>query len=283
MTPSTRRFARGRPDVADLSDEILMAYADDALDPAERAGVEAAIETRPDYQAKVSRFRATRKPVQQAINDQLNMERLAPLVARIRGDQRRGMGASQKGARIFTLPGAPVRTMSTAPRTYWPMAIAASLALLVGGGAGWFTHGVATSASPEFVAFSDGDLVAEGALAKVLETARSGSALGARTADGAWQLQTTFSFHASGSPCRRYEISNAAIGRFAGYACRSGDGRWLVHAQVTLDKKGPVGTGFMPAAQDDDAALYAAIRSAMDGDVLGSKEEAQLIANRWTN
>jgi hypothetical protein len=268
--------------VADLSDEILMAYADDALDPAERAGVEAAIKTRPDYQAQVSKFRATRKPVQQAINDQLNMERLAPLVAVIRGDQRRKMAAGQKGARIFTLPGARARTISPTPRTYWPMAVAASLALLMGGGAGWFTHGVTTSASPELVAFSDGDLVAEGALAKVLETARSGSALGVRAADGAWQLQTTFSFHASGTPCRRYEMSNEAIGRFGGYACRNGDGRWLVHAQVALGKKGPAGKDFTPSAGDDDAALYAAIRAAMDGDVLGSKEEAQLIANRWT-
>jgi hypothetical protein len=260
-----------------------MAYADDALDPAERAGVEAAIATRPDYRAKVSKFRSTRKPVQQAINDQLNMERLAPLVAVIRGDQRRRMAASEKGARIFTLPGARARTISTAPRTYWPMAIAASLALLMGGGAGWLTHGAATSASPEFVAFSDGDLLAKGALAKVLETAPSGSALGVRAADGAWQLQTTFSFHASASPCRRYEMSNEAIGRFGGYACRSGDGRWLVHAQVTLGKRAPAGKDFTPSAGDDDTALYAAIRAAMDGDVLGSKEEARLIANRWTD
>jgi anti-sigma factor RsiW len=272
--------------VADLSDEMLMAYADEALDPAEQAGVEAAIERRPDYQAKVAKFRATRKPVQQAINDQLNMDRIAPLVARIRGDERRAKTAGHGGARIFTLPGARVRTSSTAPRTYWPMAIAASCALLIGGGFGWFTRGATTSAlpaSPAFVAFSAGNLVAEGALAKVLETARSGAALGIRAADGAWQLTTSFSFRASDLPCRRYEMSNEAIGRFGGYACRSRDGRWLVHAQMTLDKQRPGGTGFTPAAGDDDAALDAAIRAAMDGDVLRSEEEAQLIADRWTN
>jgi anti-sigma factor RsiW len=270
--------------VADLSDEILMAYADDALDPAEQAGVEAAIEKRPDYQLKVAKFRATRKPVQQAINDQVKIDRFAPLVARIRGDERRTIAAGDKGARIFTLPGARVRTLSTAPRTQWPTAIAAALALLIGGGLGWFTRGVATPglpASPTFVAFSAGDLVAEGALANVLETARSGAALGTRAGDGAWQLKTSFSFHAAGSPCRRYEMSNEAIGRFGGYACRSRDGRWLVHAQMTLDKKGPGGTGFTPAAGDDDAALDSAIRAAMDGDVLRSEEEAQLIADRW--
>jgi len=271
--------------VADLSDEILMAYADDALDPAERAGVEAAIEKRPDYQLKVAKFRATRKPVQQAINDQVKLDRFAPLVARIRGDERRTMAADHKGARIFTLPGARVRTLSTAPRTHWPMAIAASFALLIGGGLGWFTRGVATSGlpvSPTFVAFSAGDLVAEGALANVLETARSGAALGIRAADGAWQLKTSFSFNAAGSPCRRYEMSNEAVGRFGGYACRSREGRWLVHAQVTLDKKGPGGTGFTPAAGDDDAALDSAIRAVMDGDVLRSEEEAQLITGRWS-
>ena len=272
--------------MADLSDEMLMAFADDALDPAERAVVEAAIEKRPDYQVKVAKFRATRKPVQQAINDQVKLDRFAPLVARIRGDERRTMATGDMGARIFTLPGARVRKVSTTPRTHWPMAIAASLALLMGGGLGWFTRGVATSAlpaSPAFVAFSAGDLVAEGALARVLESERSGAALGIRAGDGAWQPKTSFSFRASDLPCRRYEMSNEAIGRFGGYACRSSDGRWLVHAQMTLDKKGSSGTGFTPAAGDDDAALDAAIRVAMDGDVLRSEEEARLIADRWAN
>src|SRR5581483_2416797 len=93
-TPSIKRFARGGPVVADLSDEMLMAYADGMLDAAERVIVEAAIRENPEYQKKVQKFRATSKPVHQAIADGVDVSRLDPLIESIR----RGEGASSSAA-----------------------------------------------------------------------------------------------------------------------------------------------------------------------------------------
>ena len=65
--------------MADLSDEVLMAYADGLLNPAERASVEASIREHPEYQQKVERFRATRKPVQRAFEQRMDGRNLAAL------------------------------------------------------------------------------------------------------------------------------------------------------------------------------------------------------------
>jgi len=274
--------------VADLSDEMLMAYADGMLDAAERVIVEAAIRENPEYQKKVQKFRATSKPVHQAIADGVDVSRLDPLIESIR----RGEGASSSAAatknagQVLTLRSKKTQVLLSSARPSWPTAMAASLALLVGGTMGWLAHrGSAPepSATPALVAFANGSLRAEGPLARVLETASSGSAVEARAAGGrAWQLKASFSFRSvGGSPCRRYEVGDAAAGRFAGYACRGADGIWLVQAHSKIGNSVPDGSKFTPAAGGEDGALDAAIRAAMDGDVLQSGEESELIAKHW--
>jgi hypothetical protein len=274
--------------VAGLSDKTLMAYADGVLDPAERAAVEAALREHPEYQLKVAKFRATLEPVQRAIDGDLDKARLAALAAKIRRAEERSSTADDPGARIVKLPGRRAPTAASAPRTYAPLALAASLALMIGGGLGWLARGApepAPLAAPGLVAFDDGSLVAAGPLAKLLETTSSGTALRASLSNGAaWQLKASFSFRSvDGVPCRRYEMGRDASARFAGYACRSADGRWSVRAQArlpaTLENRSG-GGDFTPAGGDEDA-LDAAVRAAMDGDMLPTTEEARLIAGAW--
>lgn len=274
--------------MAELSDELLMAYADGALDPVDRAAVEAAIKQHPEYQQKLEKFRATLEPVQQALQEDLRTARLAPLIASIRrGDLRPPTSAADPHAeRVLSLRGGQDRTRLPAVRQYSPIMMAASLALLIGGGLGWSLHTGGTrmpQALPGLVSFNNSGLLAQGPLEKLLETESSGTGVAAQAADGqAWQLKASFTFRSvSRSLCRRYEMNNEANGRFAGFACRSEDGRWYVHTHAKVDKKAPGAGGFAPAAGDDDAALEAAIRSVMEGDVFQSGQEAQMIASRW--
>jgi surface antigen len=131
--------------------------------------------------------------------------------------------------------------------------------------------------------------LAQGALQELLETAGSGSAAVVKGEDGgAWTLRATFTFRtASHTPCRRYEISGGAARRFAGYACRSEEGVWLVCAHADLNTNAPSSRpkdgGFAPAARASEVALDAAIRAAMDGDVYQLSEEQQLLASRWAS
>jgi hypothetical protein len=274
--------------VAELSDEMLMAYADGALDPVEHAAVEAAIGRHPEYQRKVEKFRATLKPVRRAFEEEPNAGSVQSLIASLQtGDGRPESAAAdpQPGEVVF-LRGRQAPARSRALWQYLPTAIAASLAALAGGGIGWLLHAgppAVPETSASLVAFSDRGLLAQGALANVLETERSGAAIAARGAGGqSWRLNVSFTFRSvSREHCRRYEANSEVAGRYAGYACRGADGRWVVHAHMKLDSRAPGPAGFAPAAGSDDGALDAAIRAAMDGDVLQSGQEAELIAGRW--
>jgi hypothetical protein len=272
--------------VADLSDEVLMAYADGVLDAAERARVEQEIERHPEYRQQVEKFRATLKPVQQVFEKGLDERRMANLAAWIRREVS-GAGGADK-PQIVALPGARLRAPSAASRFSWPAKLAASIALIAGGALGWLMHGSADREPPSslnLVTFGDGNLRAGGDLAKLLETASSGGVVVVDDGhDSPWQLKAIFSFRAlDGSPCRRYELAHGTAARFGGYACRNGEAQWLVQAHARIVSKMPDerGHSFAPAGGSEADALDERIRAAMDGDVLQAPEEAQLIANHW--
>jgi hypothetical protein len=267
--------------VAKVSDEMLMAYADGALDPDARAIVEAAINKQPHYREKVEKFRSTRDPIRAAFQEELETSHLGPLINRIRRDE------FSRAERVIPISGGGRRRQTYSFRQHLPVAIAASVALLIGATLGWSLHSRPEGMSQRsagLVRFRDGGLLAQGALNELLEGTRSGTPVVAKTENGdVWRLKASFTFRSAGqSPCRRYEISSEAAGRFAGYACRSGEGLWSVHAHANLAPNASDHKGFTPAAGDGDSALEAAIRADMDGDVYGSKEEDGLIASRWS-
>ena len=269
--------------MADLSDEVLMAYADGLLDPAERIDVEASIKEHPEYQRKVEKFRATLKPVHQAFQVALEGNELG-LGARITQE----LPATAPVSKVQTIaPGnAQPRASSIGVRFPWPTALAASLALAVGGGLGWFMHSSPQRdpTAADLITFGDGSLQAEGALAQLLETVKSGAVVSARDVHcRAWQLKTIFSFRSMANlPCRRYELTNDATRRFAGYACRNTNAQWRTEAHVRLDAKMKGKLGFALAGGSNEVPLDAAIRAYMDSDVLQSAEEFRLIENHWS-
>ena len=137
---------------------------------------------------------------------------------------------------------------------------------------------------PGLVRFSDGGLLAQGALQELLERTRSGTPVLAKTEDGeAWKLKSSFTFRsAKRSPCRRYEISSESAGRFAGYACRSGEGQWFVQAHAKLATKVPKRQRLCASGRRwGRCARGGNSRSPWTGDVYQSKEEEELIASGW--
>jgi anti-sigma factor RsiW len=269
--------------VADLTDEVLMAYADGLLDPAERTDIEASIKEHPEYQRKVEKFRATLKPVHQAFQEAMDSNQLE-LAARI--TQEVPAAATVSNVQTIAPGNARPRASSIGAYLPWPAALVATLALAVGGGLGWFMHSSAQRdpTAADLITFGDGSLQAEGALAQLLETAKSGVVVSARDVHGrAWQLKTIFSFRSVADvPCRRYELSSGATERFAGYACRDSNGRWHIQAHARLDAKVNGKPRFSPAGDSHESAVDAASRTNMNGDVLESSEECRLIENHWS-
>ena len=140
------------------------------------------------------------------------------------GNQRFAQGVCRDVPKIVAPLHAQSRASAVASYFTWPTALAALLVLLVGGGLGWFMHGSPqrdVTDLADLITFGDCSLQAEGALAQLLETVKSGAVVSARDVHcRAWQLKTIFSFRSMANlPCRRYELTNDATRRFAGYAC----------------------------------------------------------------
>src|SRR5262245_11383770 len=288
-----RRPRQWRLVVSVVSDEVLMAFADGVLDPAQRKAVEAVLQRHPEYRQKVEKYRATLTPIHHLFSESIGIDDLQPLIDRIRRDALGPLPASAHSAQVHELPQAqPARARRPAWRPHYATAIAASLALLIGTALGAQLQPRAVSSVPgaDFIRLNDGALTAQGPLQDLLE--HTGRGVLVRTqlsAAGTWELEASYTFRSiSQQPCRRYELRSQARERFAGFACRGTAGQWVVQAHVRLDAPPTQGqgSGFRPAsgptADAGDVALEAAIHAASGGSVSAAAEEKALIAAGWT-
>jgi hypothetical protein len=278
--------------VSVVSDEVLMAYADGVLDPAERDAVEAVLQKHPECRQKVEKFRATLSPLQSLFSASIGIDHLAPLIDRIRHADLAPAQAPVRPAAVRQLPQArPARAPRHPWHQHYPMALAASLALLIGAALGSLLHPKAVSSVPtaHFIGVSEGRLTAQGPLQDLLEHTARGIPVRAEFAGGGtWELEATFTFRSIGQqPCRRYELRSMAREHFAGFACRDGDGQWAVQAHAKLDAT-PVnpGTTFAPASGPSvdaaDVALEAAIGAVSGGKLYPEAEEKAALVAGWT-
>jgi hypothetical protein len=278
--------------VSVVSDEVLMAYADGVLDPAQRKAVEAVLQRHPEYRQQAERYRATLSPIQDLFRESIGSDHLQPLIDRIRRNELVPQPTTARPAQVHELPQAqPQRPRRPAWHRHYPMAIAASLALLIGTALGAHLQPGAVSSVPsaDVIRVSDGRLTARGPLQDLLE--HTGRGVPVRTelsATGTWELEASYTFRSiSQQPCRRYELRSQAREHFAGFACRGAAGQWVVQAHVRLESTPAQsqGSGFSPAAgptaDAGDAALEAAIRAASGGRVSAAAEEQALIAAGW--
>jgi hypothetical protein len=279
--------------VSVVSDEVLMAYADGVLDPAERDAVEAVLQRHPECRQKVEKFRATLSPLQSLFREAVGVEPLQPLIERIRRADLASSQAPARSAEVRQLPQARPQRQARHPwHQHFPMAIAASLALLIGASLGSLLQPKAASPVPtaSFIGVSDGRLTAQGPLQDLLEHTARGIPVRTELAAGdSWELEAAFTFRSIGQqPCRRYELRSMAQGHFAGFACRDGDGQWTVQAHAKLHST-PVNpsAGFVPASGPSvdaaEVALEAAIRAAGGGKLYPDTEEKAALVAGWTH
>src|SRR5690554_6099075 len=127
-----------------FTDETLMAYADGRLDPETAASVEAAARTDTTLQARIATFRATGD----ALSSLADARRAAPVPDALRARVEQAIVAARpaaaqepsqpKSAKVlpFGQPGKSASTEGPRRFSFVPMAMAASLALVIGLGAG---------------------------------------------------------------------------------------------------------------------------------------------------
>jgi len=278
-----------------LPEEVLMAYADGALDPAEMRRIEAILAANPAERARLSPYVVTRDVLAGMFGEALTLPVPDRLISTVlttpvatRPSDARAAGPSfvdrlRDRYRDLLFPRAPS----------FASAFALGATVFVIAGAGWLAGRASLPAtSPQEIIAVDGDaMYAAGALRAALDATPSNRAY----EQGLFKVTPVLTFRDEGDHiCRQYELTRAGGAPYAGYACRTHDRRWRV-AFHAMTPHGPAAQsadaqsgakdsqdgGFTPAGAPEFAALEGAIDRSIKGDPLSGAQEAQLIANEW--
>ncbi len=225
-----------------ISDEMLMAFADGELAPAEQGEIEAALAEDETLAERLAVFLDTRDSLAATMKPLID----EPVPAALQASVANAIAAAREKQTV--LPGAEETIVAFRPRATstpvpgsrganmsspWAMALAASVVGIVVG-LGGFLLGQSTAVAPEGTSL---------ALNEALETVPSG---GDRALSEAESLHMVASFRdAEGHLCREYELKAAAAVTTA-VACH-GPAGWQTRFALT----NPVAEGYMPASTTD--------------------------------
>ena len=259
----------------DISDEMLMAYADGELSAEDSRRVEKYLKDTPGAAARLETFVVTgrelgrlfdqpiREPVPQRI---LDIVYSAPLTSPLQKPNTFGSWIES----LF--PG----------RSVLQAAAAFSVVLACGGALGWTLQARQQAASTAFVEVKNGEMLATGDFQRVLETAASGAPVAVSHGAGRQQISPMMTFvSVDGNYCRQYDLALDPTSRFEGVACRMPAGQWRVEVHARAKPVSKKGGGIGTASGPSGAAIDAAYSKMSQGDALGAQDEMKLIARGW--
>lgn len=252
----------------DLTDEVLMAYADDRLDPEERAAVESRLAETPGLSDRVERMRRSAALLRQAVSPPLHEAPPQALIDTILGEE------------------SGVVSLNTRRRrpAWQPYSIAASILVALGLGIGAGLYWPVLTGDPT-MHLAVGPVPQDSALHQVLETRPSGDALAAGS--GARALVALLTFRdGAGRACREVELvprDLASTPSEVAIACRSEGGGWTVEGavQIAIEDAPGFDGGVRPASGPESPTVEAVMESIGAGLPLSPQEEARLLEGGW--
>jgi surface antigen len=276
----------------EVSDETLVAFADGRLDETQRSRVQRDLGDSAALRERLAAFSSTkadsdlwrvfdqpmREPVPQYLVDLVMASSAGAAVGQAAQAVRPQSTSIVDRIRDFLLP------QSAA----WAPAFAYSAAVAVGLSLGWMLH--AANGKDVTIAVADAGqytgLLADGSLRSILETAPSGPVGGKASGQlAARRVIPTLTFRSrDGAYCRQYEMTQPGqTATFAGMACRTAAGQWVVQTHVASSGTAAAIDGkFQPASgQPGSSLVEATVTRLIEGDAFGVDEERQLIAKGW--
>ncbi|MFN3867907.1 MAG: hypothetical protein ACK4MF_02440 [Hyphomicrobiaceae bacterium] len=265
-----------RPD-----DETLMAFADGALSPERHAEVAAYLATDADARALVDDFRRSADLVRGAFDAALTAppnEKLEQLI-------RSGGASGTAAANVTSL--ASRRKVPFRSQGWQPLALAASLALVIGAGLGWLANSGGGRGAGAGYEVAIGPVPGASDLGRLLETRPSYDEV--VTGEGASRRRlvvvATFRDRAA-RPCREFEVTSVdqdqrPIG--IGVACRTPSGAWAVEGLAQPIVAEVASNGAMkPASGMQEAPVMEGFMRMLGAQpVVAADEEQQLLARGW--
>ena len=267
--------------MSDISDEMLMAYADGALATADRQRVEAYLQSSSASVDRLRLFTSTGTELATLL-DAAMREPLPPrLVQAILDAPTPSAKISQTRSRSVIAGLAALAAVIPSRQNAWAFASI----LLVGIGVGWALGSVYSpkSASAQLVVSSESGLRAGAGLQRVLSTVLTGSK---EPIDGnapGWSVKPSFTFESTdGNICRQYEVETPGEVYFSGLACRLTNGQWRIEAHTPIKPiRNANGTAYLPAGKITSPVVEGAVGKILKGDVFAPQEEKRLILD-WS-
>ncbi len=271
--------------MSEVSDEMLMAYVDGELAPAERERLAALIERDPELRRRVAVFAETARVLEQAFAPVVEQPVSERLLRAARGN------GSSAAAQTRTKASGAGRRRTAGARPFRPgQAVALAACLVLGIALGRLVpFDLATeppTGSP--VPFATGS--AAEALQTALESRPSGATERfATTASGdmSGRITPLASFRDRAERwCREFEavLPGGSDSRAVfGVACRHDDGRWQTEVLIT-EAPAPAATdetGYGPASGSTDTAIESLIDRMMKNAPLTPGEETQRLETGW--
>lgn len=216
------------PDMQEVNEELLMAYADGELDPRMRPEIEKYLEKNPEAQELVALFQETSDLVHDAYHDIINDPVPEALVQTVRLPKSTGLS----WLRYLLKPlGSPVFAWSVS---------AACLALMIGFGGGMLTSSYfeKTSQARLYQASIQTEAIIQETIQQALETQLSGTAVRWQDQGGEYQGAVvpirTFR-NTERKFCREFRVEieqGAGMQSSKGIACRDKGGNWVMRIRI---------------------------------------------------
>jgi hypothetical protein len=269
--------------MSDVSDEMLMSYADGELSAVERRHVEACLARNPAASQRLEIFARTHGLLREALGGTASEpipDRLLDTVLGVvpvtsaapdrRTSADRPSFLSQ--LRSFLLPLSPAHAVGAA----------AALVLAFGVDSATRQMGLREAAAAPLVAASGSKLYAQGPLQHVLDSMQSGTpfAFGVGADAGSIKAMMTFK-RQDGQPCRIYELDHPSGGAAHGVGCRNAAGQWSLEVHSGLAAAKPKPGQVVPASGPVSPVVDAAVDRMIAGDAFGPEEEAKMLTNKW--
>jgi len=243
-----------------ITDEVLMAYADGELDAATRNEVERALATNAEWAKQVAGYRALRTQLSNAFGSVLEEPLPERLTAAVRAQPPSAAVADLSHARASKAAKQPARRWSPAN---W-MSIAASIALGVLLGQQMFGN-------------RNGDwVVADQTLARAL----SKQLASAPATDSSVQIGVTY-LSKAGDYCRSFAAAGTAAAganAIAGLACRA-DNVWQIRMLMPIEPSADA--SYRTAASAIPTAILDRVNQEISGEPLDGEQEAAIVKRNW--
>lgn len=268
-----------------LTDETLMAFVDGELDAAEQERVRQALAEDGQAVERLAIFEATGKNLALLYDRPMREAVPSHLIELVKGVPPTIEPAFAKREGRRWLSWKKDRGVSWGFGTFaWGLAAAGAGAILLGVLAYdpiWTTKQNAPDDQTAEATVRDDVQLAGDWLRKVLDTAPSGKAALAAASTEANNVLPVLTFKAGdGRFCRQYEFDGTQ-GRVLGLACRQTNGDWQVLKQFGVAAKGAGAEGYSTASGSNRTAIDDVVDNLIEGDVLGSDDEADLIESDW--